>query len=1413
MSQETDPIDGLSLIRDSLAKGIVDDDKSKARDGIRRWVQRAGGISRTAAPWGLVASLAASALAPLAVAAAGGNLGAVFGEVAGLSGNFLPDALTLAAGRVEDETSEPEWRAAIAEAIAENLEHSQALQADVALLLESVGAVDATVAAASGASADVVASAREVLEAINRIGGFFEGFQDETVDTLQRFQDELAVRSAEHRQQNDRAHEQLVTMTGLLADVVSGLRTGSPETTVPPGAEVCPYPGLNSFEVQDADFFVGRAEAVHELVGRITQAAHTRRGPLVLVGVSGVGKSSLVRAGVVPALRRDEARRTGTGQWQVVVMTPTGRRSDVGAAAPADRRMVRPLVELAGRTGALAGVPVTGVLTDPCAFGALAAQAAGPTGHLLIVVDQFEQIFDAGTVGEQHRQEFVTALVNAAPAVVLISVRADFYDRCIRMDELAGYLPHDQVVLGPMSPEGLRQAVLHPAGRAGLVVEPALVELLLADLGVGGGGTYDPGSLPLLAHALKVTWNRREGRELTVDAYRAGGGISGAVAQEADELYGRLNPSEQNDLRRLLLRGVAVTGHEVTRRPVPRPEVMGRGLTWMIERRLMTADHESVQISHEALLWAWPRLAGWVAQERESLQLHQQLAASADYWAANTEDPGALLRGARLTAVQDWAAERDDLTPGERAFLDASLAAAQEELATERRRSRRLRRLAGALVVLLMVAVGAGGVAYRSARTAREQTAVAQSQRYAVQSAQMGVEDPRQAMLLAVRAWHEAQSPEALGALLSGQGFAHAGLLDTPAEQSTVTLSADGRWAAVGGISGKVQIWDTQKHTMVHEMSEFSSQIGQMGFSPNGRMLAAANKEGTRVWEVASGKPVRHLTGIFVVAWASDTSVVTTDMEQPGATLGVATWDVTNGRRIRQYLTSSPWAPSRIAISPDRSRLGVTRLDGSSVLLDLRTGRSIPLEPASKEPPKFPTQIVFSTRNELAVAHDEIGEISFWDGVTGKSHGRTGRSERSRNMVSAMTFSPEGNDLIVSSAGTLMIWSLRERHWIEYYVGAFDSSGEGAILSLSAPANGHLLAVAGIRATALLPWHNSVLSPSGDGIIALAVDQSSPGVTFGDNQGVLWRQDRRGVEPHQLFQTKESITSAAGSPDGSIAAGSVGGEVVVLDPDGKKRRTLSFGVDEDATDMTFSGDGARLAIAVQPADGMSKGSRIEIWDTRTFQRLARVDYPGQPFVSMTADAGGGRLAVVTRDNDEQTPAQLFLYQEADLLTSAPKPFRHIEMDPQGFRSAFSPDGVTVAVGSADGSIRVFDIRIGQLIRTFGRHPGEVRDLVFSPDGQTLATAASKDDVVHLWDVSKGTLKADLVGHIGEVNRVGFSPDGQTLFSTGTDGTVGVWNLDPQKAVDSICTALSGSFAEADWRAYGLDLAESPCAVQ
>ena len=527
----------------------------------------------------------------------------------------------------------------------------------------------------------------------------------------------------------------------------------APGLSIPPRARTCPYRGLMAFGLEDGDLYFGREEVVASILDQLLEG-----GFLALVGASGSGKSSLVRAGLVPAFRR--AREA-----PAVVMTPG---------------------------------------SDPSAELERSLSAGPPS---LLIVDQLEEVFTL-CPDEGSRATFVDSLMDlreARSASLVVALRADFYGRCADYPRLAAALAEHQHLLGPMRIDELRRAIESPARTAGLRLEAGLVDAMLADV------EGEPGALPLLSHALYESWARRDGRVLTLAGYRAAGGVRGAIAHTAEEVFVACSPQEQALMRRMFLR-LTELGEttEDTRRRVSLPELIPEGegggqATAVLEQlagsRLLVVGDDTAEIAHEALIREWPRLRGWLAEDREELRILRLLATAARSWEENGRDDADLYRGTRLEAAVERTADQRQLSRVEREFLEASRDAQERELRSAQRRGRRLRALLAVVAAALVVAVIAGSFAVAQRGRARRSAIVAQAGRLAAQSREVAAKHPDLALLLSLEAGRLDDSVDSRGALLGALDHGsrvRAWLQGFDAPVNATAFSPDGKLLATG---------------------------------------------------------------------------------------------------------------------------------------------------------------------------------------------------------------------------------------------------------------------------------------------------------------------------------------------------------------------------------------------------------------------------------------------------------------------------------------------------------------------------------------------------------------------------------------------------------------------------------------
>lgn len=473
-------------------------------------------------------------------------------------------------------------------------------------------------------------------------------------------------------------------------NVACHLAAGQDSTHANAGDDQAPYVGLAAFQRQDAPRFHGREREVDDVRDRLSKGRF-----VALFGASGAGKSSLLRAGLIPALEN-------TGKSMAVLFNPGSRPLEEFAISLAAVARVGP------------GQLLSELTTEPRTIHRIARQVLAESAHdrdLVLVVDQFEEIFTR-CANEDERRQFVRTLLAATAedntrCRVVLGVRADCYAHCTRYPDLVEAWRDNQVTVGPMRGEELRHAITRPAQQAGCMVEGALLARLIAE------AKDEPGVLPLLSHALLETWRRRRGNTLSLSGYHASGGIDGALRQTAESTYTALPAPGRLLARNVFLRLTALgEGTEDTKRRASREELdwAGPGVTELLDHlaraRLIILDRGNVEIAHEALIRSWPRLRDWLAEDREGLRLHRHLTESAQAWQVLGEDPGGLYRGARLAMATAWASEHDTaLTSGERRFLQISARTAADERTAARRQTRRLRVLVALLCALSAAAI------------------------------------------------------------------------------------------------------------------------------------------------------------------------------------------------------------------------------------------------------------------------------------------------------------------------------------------------------------------------------------------------------------------------------------------------------------------------------------------------------------------------------------------------------------------------------------------------------------------------------------------------------------------------------------------------------------------------------------
>ena len=825
-----------------------------------------------------------------------------------------------------------------------------------------------------------------------------------------------------------------------------------------------PYRGLSAFEEQDAAWFFGREAATTEVVERLSRQLEGA-GLLVVSGVSGAGKSSLLKAGVLPRIRgAGLPSAPGAVSWPCLVFTPTRA----------------PLDELALRVAVLAGADAAavrrGIATDPDGFALTARQAAlslppgqagdstrragerdqrGQQHRLLLVVDQFEELFTQ-CADERQRGAFITALCAAASsghgpdkvpaALVVLGVRADFEGRCADYPQLADAVQHRYLVTS-MTGRQLRMAITEPARKAGSQVDDDLAEVLLAEVRGGQPGTSGAGMLPLLSHALDQSWRSRAGQALTLADYERTGGIDGAVAASAQRAYDALTPAQQDAARQVFLRltatspdGIDTAGRarraELTdgKSPAEAQDVEAV-LEAFAAERLLTLAAGTVEISHEALLTAWPLLRDtWLADTHADRIVRTRLHHTAAEWAHHAHDPSYLYSGSLLQAATDIAARagadpgrHPPLTHTETDFLQASGRA-------HRHRVRRRRGLIALLTALVLGFAAATVVAIHASQQVARQRNIAISGLLISQSQQLRNANPALSRLLSVAAWRINPSSAARYAMLAAAAWrpgmavltSHGGAVDS------VAFSHDGKTLATGNADGTVRLWDVATHRQIAALTGPVGAVNSVAFSPDGATLATGNGDGTvRWWDVASHRQVHspltsHDGPVLGVAFSPDGATLATRNHDGTVWL----WDLTNCGCGGWPPTGAPLArntspATSVAFSPDGTTLATGNADGT-VWLDAANcgcGGSPPTGAPLARDTSPATSVAFSPDSRTLATGNDDGTVRLWDLATRRPIGAplTGHT----GPVTSVAFSPDGTTLATGSADhTVRLWDV-----------------------------------------------------------------------------------------------------------------------------------------------------------------------------------------------------------------------------------------------------------------------------------------------------------------------------------------------------------------------------------------------------
>ncbi|HLO14565.1 MAG TPA: AAA family ATPase [Anaerolineales bacterium] len=1168
---------------------------------------------------------------------------------------------------------------------------------------------------------------------------------------------------------------------GYTAEQVSVLLTQITSTFQPkPFDGRCPYKGLDVFEEEDAELFFGRERLVDELVGRVKESR-----TVFITGPSGSGKSSLVRAGLLPALKQGAIKILHSERWLYETMKP-GRE---------------PLAELARVASGLAGSTSAG--DEICAKGPADATIFARWCEIalkdnrdkraVIFVDQFEEVFTQ--IGkEEQRAAFLNLLTHAAMVenrrvIILFAMRSDFLSNCATYPALNALLSQQFIQVGAMQPDELVSAIAQPALRVGLRIDPDLIAQIINDI------EGEPGTLPLMQFALKDLLDSQQKLggliALTLDEYLQRGGIRRSLERHADEAFSRLDTSEQ-ELTRSIFSGLIEVGRgtQDTRRTALFDELVPANakaadveavVHKLADARLIITDEQAgkdtVTISHEKLIDAWPWLKKLVNENRDVIALQNEIASDAKDWNDNKRDASYLYTGARLIRV------REQLESNKLVLSGLAREFVQTGHARQRRGQFALSGAISTIIVLLVIAVivfssqssanaqlaqrneeiantaqAASTFAIAQQATAQANYELAQRQAALARAGELAAQSVRWhdsrfdlSLLFSIEAFHTADIPRTRSVLLDNSQT-HPNALQYLRGHThfvkSVALSPDGKILASGSRDDTIILWDMETGQPIGQpLVGHTGSVDSVAFSPDGRMLASGSEDTSIIlWDVETrqpiGKPlISYMKYVFSVAFSPDGKMLA------AASQDIFLWDVKTGQPIGEPLSGHTDSVNSVVFSPDGKTLASGSDDTTIMLWNVETRQPIgePLRGHSDEV----WEVAFSPDGKMLASASKDNTIMLWE--VEWRHPFPEPLSGHTDSVTSVEFSPDGKILASGSYdNTIILWNVESRKPI----------GE--------PLSGHNDFVTSV-----------VFSPDGKMLASGSVDTTI----------ILWEVDTVGLMGQPLRGHTDPVISVAFSPDGkTLASGSLDTTIILWDvkterPIGQPLRKHTDWV----TSVAFSPDGKLLASG-------SQDNTIVLWDLETRQPIGEPLSGHTGMVTSVAFSPDGKMLA---SGSEDTTIILW-----DMETHQPigKPITgHTKAV---ISVVFNRDGRILASGGWDTTIILWNVEtkqpIGQLLNG---HTEAVRTLAFSPNGKMLASG-SADNPIILWDVeTRQPIDQLLNGHTEAVHTLAFSPNGKMLASGSEDSTIILWDLDPYSWIYKACRRAGRNFPRSEWTRY------------
>ncbi|BAY91216.1 MULTISPECIES: WD40 repeat domain-containing protein [unclassified Tolypothrix] len=1121
--------------------------------------------------------------------------------------------------------------------------------------------------------------------------------------------------------------------------------TDAPDESLP-----CPYRGLFHFGPDDAEFFFGREVFVEELF-----AATQRRKFIPVLGASGSGKSSVVLAGLVPKLQKQ-------GYWKFTHFRPGSEPFQ--ALAESLVPLYEPnqnATEQMFQARRLAEYFANGSVPLQDVFSKIKRNY--PNHRVLLIADQFEELYTL-CADQKIRHSFLDTLLTCFQSdpdnntVLVGTMRADFLGNLLSYRPLADVLQNADIKLGPMNREELSQVIEKPASNLGVTFQDGLVERILDDV------EDNPGNLPLLEFALTELWKRRTGKQLTHTAYEEIGEVKGALARHADENYGNLSATQKEQVRRIFIQLVRPgEGTEDTRRLATKAE-LGEA-SWGLVKQLAdnrlvvtsqnSANQETVEVVHEALIRNWGELRQWMNADRSFRAWQDRLRSAMYQWEQTQRDEGALLRGAALLEGEEKLKQRrEDISAGEQEFIQASVALRDREQKQEEEARKRQ------IVVTSITSVFFAGFAIFAGYQWR-QAEIGQIQALN-QSSKANFTANRNSFDALIDVLKAGKHLQQLPGGITDQQV-QADVLTNLAQSvnwvreqnrlqghtnfvQSVSFSPDGKLLATASYDNTVKLW-RRDGSLFKTLEGHTQQVMSVRFSPDRKTIASGSRDGTvRLWD-NNGNSIRffqaHQNRVMSVSFSRDGKTIATG----GKDGTVKLWRLDG--QLLSTLKEHKGLVRQVSFSPKGDRM-ITVSDDKTVKLWSQDGKKL-----LKTLNKYSNDVVsadFSPDGSFFATGSLDGTVKLWN-QEGELLTTFKPPEKLQSEVWSVSVSKDAQIIASGSKdGSIRLWA-RDGRLLDTWVGH-----EGAIPSIAfSPADGNMLATAGNdNITKFWQVNRSgltVLAGHQDNVLGAKFSRDDKRIASASSDGTIRIWSRDGKLLSTLTEHKGKVNAVSFSPDGKTIVSGDDRTIRLWSADGQALRTLGEHKNR-VMSVSFSPDGHTIASA--SADGTAK-----LWSLDGREPI-------------TLDNSSARVLSVAFSSDKRTIATVGDDKTIKLWSYEGKVLKKWEKahTSQIQSVGFSSEGQTI-ITAGDKTIKLWQ-RDGTLITTLSGHTGSVLDASFSPNGKIIASASS-DGKINLWQ-QDGTLITTLSGHTGSVHTVSFSSDSKWLASAGADKLVLLWDV-------------------------------------